>query len=91
MYYMYLFVKFVHAYRVFSDRLIDEKDREAFVQTLSEKLGSLFDQTFHNICPNKQPPIFGKSRYNTIYFFQFFFLHCQQRHFGVRDTAELAL
>ena len=84
---IYLFVLFVHVYRVFSDRLIDDKDREAFVQTLSEKLGSLFDQTFHNICPNKQPPIFGKSRYNTIYFFHF--LHNQQRRF--EDTAELDL
>ena len=36
-----------------------EKDKTAFVELLSEKLGSLFDQTFHNICPNKQSPIFG--------------------------------
>ncbi len=47
-------------FRVFSDRLINDKDREAFVGILTEKLGNLFDQTFHNICPNKQPPIFGK-------------------------------
>ncbi|XP_030635110.1 dynein heavy chain 2, axonemal [Chanos chanos] len=46
-------------FRVFSDRLIDHADLEAFVGLLSEKLGSLFDLTFHNICPNKQPPIFG--------------------------------
>ncbi|XP_046574741.1 LOW QUALITY PROTEIN: dynein axonemal heavy chain 2-like [Haliotis rubra] len=46
-------------FRVFSDRLVDDKDMEAFVAILTEKLGSLFDQTFHNICPNKQPPIFG--------------------------------
>ena len=26
---------------------------------MTEKLGTLFDQTYHNICPNKQPPIFG--------------------------------
>ena len=30
---------------------------------LTEKLASLFDQTFHNICPNKQSPIFGKYYY----------------------------
>ena len=46
-------------YRVFYDRLIDEKDRTGFVELITEKLGLLFDQTFHNICPNKQPPIFG--------------------------------
>ena len=46
-------------FRVFSDRLVDDKDMEAFVGILTEKLGNLFDQTFHNICPNKQPPVFG--------------------------------
>ena len=47
--------------RVFSDRLVDDKDMESFVAILTEKLGLLFDQTFHNICPGKQPPIFGKN------------------------------
>ncbi|XP_045920170.1 dynein axonemal heavy chain 2 isoform X2 [Micropterus dolomieu] len=46
-------------FRVFSDRLVDQSDMEAFVALLAEKLGSLFDLTFHSICPNKQPPIFG--------------------------------
>uniref|UniRef100_A0A8P4KIS1 Dynein axonemal heavy chain 2 n=1 Tax=Dicentrarchus labrax TaxID=13489 RepID=A0A8P4KIS1_DICLA len=46
-------------FRVFSDRLVDHSDMEAFVALLGEKLGSLFDLTFHSICPNKQPPIFG--------------------------------
>ncbi|XP_077988088.1 dynein axonemal heavy chain 2-like [Glandiceps talaboti] len=46
-------------FRVFSDRLVGSDDIESFVSILSEKLGVLFDQTFHNICPNKQPPIFG--------------------------------
>ncbi|KAM7377518.1 hypothetical protein PAMA_014021 [Pampus argenteus] len=46
-------------FRVFSDRLVDHSDMEAFLTLLAEKLGSLFDLTFHNICPNKQPPIFG--------------------------------
>ena len=40
-------------------RLNDEKDRETFINILSDNLGSYFDQTFHNICANKQPPIFG--------------------------------
>ncbi|XP_062849650.1 dynein axonemal heavy chain 2 [Trichomycterus rosablanca] len=46
-------------FRVFSDRLVDQADMEAFVGLLAEKLGSLFDLTYHSICPNKQPPIFG--------------------------------
>ncbi|XP_064408838.1 dynein axonemal heavy chain 2 [Latimeria chalumnae] len=46
-------------FRVFSDRLVDQGDMETFVAILSEKLGSLFDQTFHNICPNRQSPLFG--------------------------------
>lgn len=50
---------FVSVYRVFSDRLVDQADIEAFIGLLSEKLGSLFDLTYHSICPNKQPPIFG--------------------------------
>ncbi|XP_071165421.1 dynein axonemal heavy chain 2-like [Mytilus edulis] len=46
-------------FRVFSDRLVDTFDYESFVAILTEKLASLFDQTFHNLCPNKQPPVFG--------------------------------
>ncbi|KAM9407837.1 LOW QUALITY PROTEIN: dynein axonemal heavy chain 2 [Salvelinus alpinus] len=46
-------------FRVFSDRLVDQSDTEAFVGLLAEKLGSLFELTYHSICPNKQPPIFG--------------------------------
>ncbi|XP_006151956.1 dynein heavy chain 2, axonemal [Tupaia chinensis] len=46
-------------FRVFSDRLVDAADMEAFVSILSDKLGSFFDLTFHNLCPNKRPPIFG--------------------------------
>ncbi|XP_025080372.1 dynein heavy chain 2, axonemal-like isoform X3 [Pomacea canaliculata] len=46
-------------FRVFSDRLINSKDREMFVTVLSEKLGSMFDQSYHSICPNRIPPIFG--------------------------------
>ncbi|CAJ0965699.1 unnamed protein product [Ranitomeya imitator] len=45
--------------RVFSDRLVDSIDTEAFTGILSEKLGSLFDLTYHNLCPSKHPPVFG--------------------------------
>jgi len=50
-----------HVSRVFSDRLVDDKDMEAFVAILTEKLATLFDQTYHNICPGKMQPIFGKA------------------------------
>uniref|UniRef100_A0A8C8SM12 Dynein axonemal heavy chain 2 n=1 Tax=Pelusios castaneus TaxID=367368 RepID=A0A8C8SM12_9SAUR len=46
-------------FRVFSDRLVDTADTEAFVGILSEKLGTFFDLTFHSLCPSKRPPIFG--------------------------------
>uniref|UniRef100_A0A8C3P4G2 Dynein axonemal heavy chain 2 n=1 Tax=Chrysemys picta bellii TaxID=8478 RepID=A0A8C3P4G2_CHRPI len=46
-------------FRVFSDRLVDSADKDSFVALLSEKLGSFFDLTFHNLCPSKCPPIFG--------------------------------
>ncbi|XP_073510575.1 dynein axonemal heavy chain 2 isoform X2 [Phyllobates terribilis] len=45
--------------RVFSDRLVDSIDAEAFTGILSEKLGSLFDLTYHSLCPSKHPPVFG--------------------------------
>lgn len=46
-------------FRVFSDRLVNHSDMDTFISLLEEKLGSLFDLTFHSICPNKQLPIFG--------------------------------
>ena len=46
-------------FRVFSDRLVGEKDIETFQSLLSEKLGDLFDLTYHNLCPNKMAPVFG--------------------------------
>uniref|UniRef100_A0ABM5EJD6 Dynein axonemal heavy chain 2 isoform X2 n=1 Tax=Pogona vitticeps TaxID=103695 RepID=A0ABM5EJD6_9SAUR len=46
-------------FRVFSDRLVDSADMETFVVLLSEKLGTFFDLTLHNLCPNKRSPVFG--------------------------------
>lgn len=46
-------------FRVFSDRLVGDKDHDTFLSLLSEKLGSHFDLTYHNLCPNKQAPLFG--------------------------------
>lgn len=47
--------------RVFSDRLVGEKDHETFSNLIGDKLGTLFDMSFHNLCPNKQLPVFGQS------------------------------
>ncbi|XP_025155769.1 dynein heavy chain 2, axonemal [Harpegnathos saltator] len=47
------------SFRVFCDRLIDEKDREWFVTQLNDQLGRHFELTFHNVCPEKRSPIFG--------------------------------
>uniref|UniRef100_A0A4W3GP44 Uncharacterized protein n=1 Tax=Callorhinchus milii TaxID=7868 RepID=A0A4W3GP44_CALMI len=32
---------------------------ETFQNMLNDKLGIHFDLTFHNLCPNRRPPIFG--------------------------------
>ncbi|KAL0129633.1 hypothetical protein PUN28_001711 [Cardiocondyla obscurior] len=47
------------SFRVFCDRLIDEKDREWFVTQLNDQLGKYFELTFSNVCPEKRSPIFG--------------------------------
>ncbi|KAM6908918.1 dynein axonemal heavy chain 2 [Xenentodon cancila] len=47
------------AFRVFSDRLVNRSDMAAFVALMEEKLASVFNLNFHNICPNKKSPIFG--------------------------------
>ncbi|XP_065175861.1 dynein axonemal heavy chain 2-like isoform X2 [Sycon ciliatum] len=47
------------SYRVFADRLIDDKDREGFQTMVSERLGNLFDVSFNTVCPNKVLPVFG--------------------------------
>lgn len=57
---------------MFSDRLVDEYDKESFITLISDKLGTLFDLTFHNLCPNKQPPIFGELNIKNLYDYQVF-------------------
>lgn len=47
------------SYRVFSDRLIDDRDQNWFLDQINEQLGRHFELTFHNLCPSKEPPIFG--------------------------------
>lgn len=46
-------------YRVFSDRLTDEKDSVWFVDEVNTQLGKHFDLTFHNLCPTRECPVFG--------------------------------
>ncbi|XP_054274165.1 dynein axonemal heavy chain 2 [Macrosteles quadrilineatus] len=45
-------------FRVFSDRLIDERDRDWFKNEINNQLGKHFDTTFSNICPSKSSPVF---------------------------------
>ncbi|XP_031370853.1 dynein heavy chain 2, axonemal [Apis dorsata] len=46
-------------FRVFCDRLIDEKDRDWFVDQLGEQLGKYFEVTFATVCPERKSPLFG--------------------------------
>ncbi|XP_068632350.1 dynein axonemal heavy chain 2 [Battus philenor] len=46
-------------FRVFGDRLTEEKDRDWFMNQMGEMLGKHFELTFHALCPSKSPPLFG--------------------------------
>ncbi|KAK0165141.1 hypothetical protein PV328_003689 [Microctonus aethiopoides] len=46
-------------FRVFGDRLIDERDYDWFVAQVNEQLGKFFELTFHHLCPEKRSPVFG--------------------------------
>ncbi|XP_050561707.1 dynein axonemal heavy chain 2 [Spodoptera frugiperda] len=46
-------------FRVFCDRLTEEKDREWFLNHVGDMLGKHFELTFHALCPSKSPPLFG--------------------------------
>ncbi|CAF0769681.1 unnamed protein product [Adineta ricciae] len=47
------------AHRVFSDRFITTDDHELFVKILNEKLALYFDQVYHNVCYNREAPIYS--------------------------------
>ncbi|PZC72710.1 hypothetical protein B5X24_HaOG210724 [Helicoverpa armigera] len=46
-------------FRVFCDRLTEEKDRDWFMNHIGDMLGKHFELTFHALCPSKSPPLFG--------------------------------
>ncbi|XP_044753245.1 dynein axonemal heavy chain 2 [Coccinella septempunctata] len=46
-------------YRVFYDRLIDDKDREWFLGQMNEQLGSHFELTVHALCPKNEIPFYA--------------------------------
>ncbi|KAG7305959.1 hypothetical protein JYU34_008522 [Plutella xylostella] len=46
-------------FRVFSDRLTDEKDRSWFFNLAADTLGKHMELTFAAVCPTKEPPLFG--------------------------------
>ena len=47
------------AHRVYSDRFLTVNDQELFVKTLDEKLALYFDQVYHNVCYNREAPIYS--------------------------------
>ncbi|XP_048505442.1 dynein axonemal heavy chain 2 [Athalia rosae] len=47
------------SFRIFCDRLIDERDREWFTNEVNDQLGKHFELTFNNLCPEKRCPVFG--------------------------------
>ncbi|CAF4716798.1 unnamed protein product [Rotaria socialis] len=47
------------AHRVYSDRFMTNSDHELFIKILSEKLGLYFDQVYHNVCYNRETPIYS--------------------------------
>ncbi|XP_074107880.1 dynein heavy chain 2, axonemal kl-2 [Cotesia typhae] len=46
-------------FRVFSDRLIDDRDRDWLISKVNEQLGKYFELTFKDLCPEKRSPVFG--------------------------------
>ncbi|CAF3412182.1 unnamed protein product [Rotaria sp. Silwood1] len=47
------------AHRVYSDRFMTNNDHELFIKILSEKLAFYFDQVYHNVCHNREAPIYS--------------------------------
>lgn len=47
------------AHRVYSDRFISNDDHDLFVKILSDKLAFYFDQVYHNVCYNREAPIYS--------------------------------
>ncbi|KAJ8964946.1 hypothetical protein NQ314_004501 [Rhamnusium bicolor] len=47
------------SFRVFFDRLIDESDREWFMNQMNDQLGRHFELTLHSLCAKKEIPIYA--------------------------------
>ena len=47
------------AHRVYADRFLTTIDHELFIKILNEKLALYFDQVYHNVCHNREPPIYS--------------------------------
>ncbi len=47
------------AHRVYSDRFMTNNDHDLFIKILSEKLAFYFDQVYHNVCHNREAPIYS--------------------------------
>jgi len=47
------------AHRVYADRFLTNDDQELFIKILNEKLALYFDQVYHNVCQNREAPIYS--------------------------------
>ncbi len=47
------------AHRVYSDRFQTNDDQELFIKILNDKLALYFDQVYHNVCQNREAPIYS--------------------------------
>lgn len=47
------------AHRVYADRFLSSVDQELFIKILNEKLAFYFDQVYHNVCQNREAPIYS--------------------------------
>ena len=47
------------AHRIYSDRFLTNNDQDLFIKILNEKLAFYFDQVYHNVCQNREAPIYS--------------------------------
>ena len=47
------------AHRTYSDRFLTSTDHEFFFKILTDKLAIYFDQVYHNVCHQREPPLYS--------------------------------
>lgn len=63
------------SHRVYSDRFVSMDDHDGFLKILNEKLGFYFDQVYHNVCFNRETPIYSDLLRNDGIYEVKFFVH----------------